>query len=346
MDSDRSAGQRRKLPRWFVPALGYTLSVISLIWVYYGFNWKRELPKVLATDWHWVATAVAADVFVYFIQGWRWKILLRPIKEVPLLRTVQAIYIGLFANEILPLRSGEVIRAYLQGKWNSISFSVVFSSVIIERLLDGAWLALGFYLIAHWIKLPDYLVVGADVLVIVLAIFAALLAMTVIYKSRAHAAVANSRWASLLWHVVEGSHNMGHSLSFLAAAFVTVLFLGVQVVPVYVLALGYGLKLSWSAAAVVLVILRLGSIPPQAPSNVGGFQFFTILALELFGIGKADAAGYATLLFIVVTVPLWVGGFLSLIATRMRLHDIHGHAHRHLAESKRAAESETGSPGS
>ena len=154
-----------------------------------------------------------------------------------------------------------------------------------------------------------------------------------------------SRWAAILWHVVEGTHSMGRSVSFPVAAVVSLLFLGLQVVPVYVLAVGYGIHLTWGAAAVILVILRLGSIPPQAPSNVGAFQFFTVVALELFGTTKADAAGYATLLFIVVTVPLWIGGFLALIATRMRLHEIHHHAHKHFAASKEARrKSENGAP--
>ncbi len=345
MDSDSGTGARRRLPRWFVPVLGYTVSIASLIWVYYGFDWKHELPKVLATDWRCVSVAVIADVMVYFVQGWRWKILLQPLDDVPLLRTVQSIYIGLFANEILPLRSGEVIRSYLQARWNSLPFSVVLSSVVIERLIDGVWLVLGFYLVAHYMQLPGYLVAGADFLAILLIIVAVLLAIAVIYKTHAHAAVSRSRWAAILWHVVEGTHAMGRSVSFPVAIVVGLLFLGLQVVPVYVLAVGYGIHLTWGAAAVILVILRLGSIPPQAPSNVGAFQFFTVVALELFGITKADAAGYATLLFIVVTVPLWIGGFLALIATRMRLHEIHHHAHKHFTASREAGrKSEDGAP--
>jgi len=38
-----------------------------------------------------------------------------PVVRLRLWRTVQAIYIGLFANEVLPLRVGELIRCYLFG---------------------------------------------------------------------------------------------------------------------------------------------------------------------------------------------------------------------------------------
>ena len=82
------------------------------------------------------------------------------------------------------------------------------------------------------------------------------------------------------------------------------------------------------------MVLRLGSIPPQAPSNVGGFQFFTILGLSLFGIARAEATGFATLLFVVITVPLWLGGFVAVLATRMRISDIHDRAHARMAKSQ------------
>src|SRR5206468_2841181 len=56
------------------------------------------------------------------------------------LRTVQAIYIGLFANEIFPLRPGEVIRCYLLAHWNDLRISVGFASAALERIIDGYWL--------------------------------------------------------------------------------------------------------------------------------------------------------------------------------------------------------------
>ena len=330
MDSGNGAGVRRRMPRWFVPVLGYAVSIACLVWVYYGFDWKEQLPRLLATDWRFVTVAVVADVAVYVVQAWRWNLLLRPIEQLELPPTVQAVYIGLFANEVLPLRSGEVIRCYLLARWNAIPFSVTVSSALIERLLDGVWLALGFWVVTFFIELPGYIVAGARVLAIALAILGALFLIAVMHKKHAHAAVKKSRWAEVLRHVVDGSHDMGRSPSFLAAAAVSLFYLLLQVVPIYALAFAYGINVTILETAVILVILRLGSIPPQAPSNMGAFQFFTILGLGLFGVPRGEATGFATLLFVVVTVPLWLGGFIALLATRMHLTDIHRHAHDHL----------------
>ncbi len=330
MESGGSPRVRRRVPSWLFPALGYAVSISCLVWVYYGFDWQKQLPKLLATDWRLIALAVATDVCVYVIQGWRWSLVLRPIGRVSVLRSVQAVYIGLFANEVLPLRSGEVIRCYLQARWNRIPFSLTISSAVIERFLDGAWLVLGFYVISRYLELPGYLEAGARILAGMLGLVALFLVLAVMHKKHVQAAVRKRGWAEVLHHIVDGAHDMGRSPSFAAAVVVSLVYLILQAVPIWALARGYGLDLPMVAAAVVLVVLRLGSIPPQAPSNVGAFQFFTVLGVELFGIARSEATGFATLLFVVVTVPLWLGGFIALLATKMRLTDIHQNARNHM----------------
>ena len=85
---------------------------------------------------------------------------------------------------------------------------------------------------------------------------------------------------------------------------------------------------SLGACAAVLVILRLGSIPPQAPGNVGSFQALAVLGVMLFGVDRQSAISYATLLFLVITVPLWVVGFFALLATKMKLSQLTQEAHQ------------------
>jgi len=312
-----------KVPSWVVPAVGYAISLACLIWVYHGFDWKKQLPRIRAIDLHWVAVAVIADVLVYVTQGWRWSMLLKPVAPASLWRSVQAIYIGLFANEVLPLRSGELIRAYLQAIWIELEFGVVAASVVIERLFDGIWLILAFYVCTFFVHLPRLLVDGSVILAVVLLVFSALVGTAVFMKHHAHAAVSQSRWKEKLWHVVEGLHAMGNAKTFYAAALVSLLYLALQIVPVYAMMRGYGLKLTVSHAAVVLLILRLGSILPQAPGNVGSFQWLTRLGLVLFGVDKADATGFATVLFFVVTVPLWLVGVIAVALTGMDIREIH-----------------------
>jgi glycosyltransferase 2 family protein len=322
MVPDSGNNQRFRVPGWLAPALGYAVSLGCLVWVYKGFNWREELPSITAVDAHWVVLAVLADVSVYISQGWRWRLLLRPLQRVSLVRSVQAIYVGLFTNEVLPLRGGELVRCYLQAHWSKLPFSVVLSSALIERIFDGLWLVAGAFVVTSMVALPRYLIDGTRVLAGILCGFVFLVGVVMFHKHRAHAAIAKSRWAEMLWHVVEGLHSMGNSPSFYLSFLCSTLYLGLQIIPIYALMQGYGIGLPIGAAVVVMVVLRLGTLLPQAPGNVGSFQFFAVLGLRLFGVDKAAATGYATLLFLVVTLPLWLVGFVATLASGMSFGDI------------------------
>ncbi len=327
MDARESSGAPRKTPSWLFPLLGYAISIACLVWVYRGFDWRGELARLKATDWRWIWVSVVFDVLVYFVMGWRWNVLLSPLARLPVMRTIQAVYIGLFANEALPLRSGEVIRCYLLSRWSGLPFPMVLSSVVIERVLDGVWLLLGFFVAAQFVKLPGAMVQGGNVLLLIVLGLGGVIAWAVIHRSRAQAAVSRSRWAKALRHVVDGLHAMGRSRSFFGAVVLSFLYLALQVFPIWCLMRGYGLELSIWSAATVLMVVRLASVPPQAPANLGSVQLATVLTLGLFGVDRAEATGFATLLFVIVTGPLWLGGFIALMATRMRLSQLHREAH-------------------
>src|SRR5712692_7873994 len=140
MDSSVGKSPPQKIPRWVLPVLGYTASLACLIWVFHGVDVGQILDDFFALDWRFVTLAVLFDLAVYLSHAWRWNILLRPVARPSYWRSVQAIYIGLYANEILPLRTGEVIRCYLMSHWNGVPISVALSSIAIERVLDGVWL--------------------------------------------------------------------------------------------------------------------------------------------------------------------------------------------------------------
>src|SRR3982751_4827495 len=50
------------------------------------------------------------------LRSFRWRVLLRPIADVPLRLTTAYLAIGYFANTLLPARLGDVARAFLAGR--------------------------------------------------------------------------------------------------------------------------------------------------------------------------------------------------------------------------------------
>lgn len=332
-------GTWRGLPHWAPQFLGYALSGGCLVWVFHNSKMGDLLPQLRQLEWKWVALGVALDLAVYVSHAWRWVLLFRPVSRLPFWRTVQAIYIGLFANEVLPLRVGELIRCYLVAHWNEQLISVVFASAAIERLIDGFWMILSFIAAAQHLRgIPNWLTYSVRGLEVVVIAAAALLAYVMIHKSHAHALVKESRWAATLRHVLEGLHTMGNWRMLTRVMPVSFLYLVLQVFSYWALMKSFQLDLSpWDAAA-VLAIVRLGTMIPNAPANIGLINAACVIALyNVFGLERNDANDFSIVLFLAVTLPLLVAGAIATALTGLNLGEIHHHARRGLQASQAQA---------
>ena len=140
------------------------VSLASLVWTLRGSHLSELKDDLQEMNWWWIALAVAADVSVYLWHGLRWQTLLRPVVRLKYWEPVRAIYVGLFANEVLPFRAGEVLRCYLLARNPQLPLSVSLTSALIERIFDGIWLSLCIILMLRYTVIPHslrFLVDGA-----------------------------------------------------------------------------------------------------------------------------------------------------------------------------------------
>jgi len=323
---------------WLPQAILYCLSAACLVWVLHGYP-LRDLANAIATlDFRWVLLAVCLDLSVYVCHGWRWNTLLAPVVRLRLWRTVQAVYIGLFANELLPLRTGELIRCYLLAHWNNFRISLSLSSAAVERLMDGIWVVAAFAVTAGFVKgIPHDLTLLARILALLLMLGGALFCWVVWHKQDAHTLIGHRRGASTLRHIVEGLHLMGGLPTLGKTMAVSLLYLALQVATVWALMKAYGLDLSFWAAGGVLIVVRLGTVVPNAPGNLGLFQVACVLALGLFDVEKNDAKTFSFIMFFALTVPLLVGGAIATARARLNLGELRHKAARTVQAARREA---------
>jgi uncharacterized protein (TIRG00374 family) len=318
--------QRRRFPSWLPQVLGYTVSAICLIWVLHGYDFHRLANDFRTLDWKWVALAVVADLVVYIVHGWRWQTLLAPVSLLSFWRTVQSIYIGLFANEVLPLRPGELIRCYLLVHWHDLRLSVGFASAALERVIDGIWLLVFFFLTATTKGMPSEILLAAEGMGVFLLAAVGLLIWVLRYHPHAHAALSESRWSSTFRHIVEGLQLMGNRRTLLLTGLISLLYMGLQVLTMWALMRAYGLDYSFWVAGGVLTIVRLGTLVPNAPGNVGLINAAVILAMRLYDGNPTDAKGFSLVYLVMQTGPLLIGGALATALTGLNIGELRDRA--------------------
>jgi hypothetical protein len=313
------------------------VSLACLGWALHGVSWTELWEEIRELDWRWVALGVAADIAAYVIQGCRWSLLLRPVGPASLANSTRAIFVGLFANEVLPLRAGELIRCFLLTRWSGIPISVTLASALIERIFDGVLLIAGlFYSLRYLRHFPlshgqarilGLLTDASIFLGLLLLVCGAVLAVAMYWRQQALDALLDARMFSWAHVFIEDLHRIGHSRFLYLSFLVSVPHLLMQVVPIYAVMQAYGLdEASWKGAAALMVLLRLGSAAPQAPGNVGFFQVLSTLGLTLFGVQQAMARRFTLILWGVVTLPLVIVGFIDSVATGAKIGEINREA--------------------
>ncbi len=294
-----------------------------LWWVLEDVKVSEILLEIRSMNYGWVAAAAVSDIFVYVVQGWRWSILLRPIAAIPMWRSVRAIYVGLYANEVLPFRSGEIIRCYLQARWGHLPFSVVLSSIAIERIFDGVWLVLYLSLVVQFVDLPRRVRDGGYVLILVVALLAATLCFIIAFQKRAKELAARWNWGDKARVFIEDLQAMGSNRSFFQSFLASLPHLLMMTVPIYCSIRAYGLTgFSLWDAAVINVIVRLGTVVPGAPGNLGVYQGLIVLALVFYGIDENVAKRFSLIVWGIVTLPLLVAGLVALSVTGFKLREL------------------------
>jgi glycosyltransferase 2 family protein len=315
----RPVERTRNIRSWAIVVITNLISLICMAWVLNGADLTHIWGEVRRMQWAWVSLAVLSNVLSYLLQAWRWKLLLRPIESVPFLHSAQAIYVGLFANEVLPLRAGELFRCFLLSKFTTVPLSVSFASALIERIFDGIWLMACFFFCLHMNRLPTVLVKAGYILGVIIVICAIVIGCAMYAKKQSLGLFFGLAWPRWFNTLIEDLRLIGHSRYLYFSFIVSGAFTLSQMLPIYTLVKATGLAVPWTASFVMMVLLRLSSVVPQAPGNLGSFHWVTARTLIMFGLGAAHAKRFSLILWAVITLPLIVVGFLALAVTGVKM---------------------------
>ncbi|MEZ5361423.1 MAG: lysylphosphatidylglycerol synthase transmembrane domain-containing protein [Bryobacterales bacterium] len=291
--------------------IGYLLAAASLVWVFHDVSAAALWREIRQMRLGWLVLGMGLDVLSYLTQGWRWHRLLAPIGAVGPLETTKATYAGLYLNELLPLRMGELLRIHLIARKLGGAYSAVVSSVVVERFIDAIWLAMAFGVVVLLAPLPKYLVDTEEILAaIVFGGLGGFLVLALLSKRRAESGEPpSSHWlVRKLRPLGESMLRIGWSRGAVEAFLASVGFLGFQALAYYCVVRSYGIGLTFWQVIGAFLIQHVGNAVPGGPGNLGTFQLVTVLGLTAFGVAKPTAAGFSIVVFLALTIPLWVIG--------------------------------------
>jgi uncharacterized protein (TIRG00374 family) len=285
---------------------------------------------------------VALLLLSLFARAQRWRILLQPVwPSIRYWPVYAAMNTGYMINNILPLRMGEILRAYFLNRSQGISKSSALATIVVERLIDllAALVLLGvtlfFFPFPDWIRDGLFYMGGAVVLLI---IFLVGLLVNTAGTLRIVARVLKplpAKWSDEILKTI-GSFSSGleilrQSHHFLTILGYTALLQTSYILSVYLTLLGFDLVSPTYPAilanplltsVVLLVIITIGIGLPSAPGAVGTFHGIVAFGVSLFGVPGATAMSLAIVLHLANYVPLTLLGLVCFWSQNFSFSEI------------------------
>ena len=333
--------------------LGLGISVLLLGLFLKTVEIDRMLDALTGANYAYVVPAVGLYLISVLFRTIRWRLLMHHMGPVTVRRLYPVVVVGYMANNLLPLRLGELVRSYYVSEREGLSKTSALATILVERVLDAVMLLLFIAIIALFVPLSnlaeafgDWSGVPAPLLVIG---FSApfLIAMALLLAFAAFPEKTSAAAAFVLKPAPSGVERMASDLVGLflegllplrsPRMLVSLLAL---TAPIWLFEaglfflIGYSFELDEAfidlgdmAVAMVLVtaIANIGSSIPAAPGGVGLFELVareTLVLLPLADVSRSVAAAFATVVHAALLLPMIGLGQVFLWAEHLSLRGL------------------------
>ena len=303
------------------------LAVCAALLVY--FFWDVDLRAVAArlreTRWSFLALCAALNVLALWLRAWRWYYLYPPGTRPSHL--FNATMIGYMANNLLPLRAGELVRVYVASRRGQRFWTTV-ATLVVERVLDALAVGLTVVVLLLVVPFPREMRWSAFLFLAVDLTAMAMLAVIAVVPGACAGMIRAlfSRWRWVERRLLDILSTMSEGLRGIRAGrhLAPVLLSSVGIWLVLALAVWAAfqsarLALPLTAAWTVLAFLGLGVSLPSSPGFVGVVQAATVLALDIFGVPRSDALSVSILLHAAQFIPVTLLGLALLLVEHVSL---------------------------
>lgn len=276
--------------------------------------------------------AVVLATLTFPLRLIRWRLLLRDERgrNFPAGPLWHAVALGFMANNVLPLRAGELVRSYTASRMAGIRFTTVLSSIAVERIFDALTIvgllvpallspdlpgsvAVAGVSVAHLTRMGG-LLAGIALLVAGLVLAAPLAAERLVRRLLPWERLAD-RAVKLIEGIRQGLVVLRTPSRLILVMFWSLVLWLVNALAFHVGFAAFDIPVSYVGALLMQGLLVLGISIPSTPGFFGPFEAVIVAVLALYGVPRDVSFSYALAFHITSFVPITLLGFWSLTRT-------------------------------
>lgn len=319
--------------------IGIAVSLFFLFLLFRKIDFGQLIIALRTVDYFFIALAVLLTFISYFLRAVRWKYLLVCEKEIPISSLYPATIIGYMANNLLPARLGEFIRAYFLARREGLQTPSVFATLVIDRLFDGFTVLLILLITLFTLDMPKgmedaglalraggvvmFLLYCGIIIFLFLLKLQTMRTLTLVgYIMKPFPRSFSERLIPMLGSFIAGirmSSNGGHIV---ALFFSSISIWILCILPIDIVLRGFGINLPISASMFILVLLVFAVMVPASPGFIGTYHYACFKGLSVFGIPESKAVSIALILHGITFFPVIIAGFYYLWRSKLSFNDI------------------------
>jgi uncharacterized protein (TIRG00374 family) len=304
--------------------LGLMVSLVLLVFVFYQTDPSKIWVSLQQAQYIYLIPALALYFIGVGVRAIRWHFLLRSIKPIPSRALFPPVVIGYMANDILPARMGEIVRAYILGQQENVSKAAALVTIVVERVFDGLMM-LTFIVAGSFVlnfgdaELNARLRLVGTLFIAAIAGLAVLAGMprrveriTNFFIRRVPSESLRARATALTRSLLEGLGALRSPADSFAVYTLSLVAWLCETAMYGVIALGFNIVAPFPVFLVACAFANLVTIAPSTPGYVGVFDAPVIYVLTAFGVDQNLATSYTLVLHTALILPVTLLGFFYL----------------------------------
>ena len=309
--------------------LGCALSALLIYLAFRKVDWAAMGAALRHANYWFLLAGGLVGLCGFVVRAVDWKYLLAPVGEFSAVRLFPPVAIGYMANNLLPARMGEFVRAYVVGRREGVSKSSALATILVERIFDGLTLLLILSVVSVFFEFPQWVKVGGFMVAAVfigLSGFLAVVAVKLAFGLRM-LEVTLGRWLpamaeqmkSRLTCFVAGLDIARHGRHALLAFLACMARWVFEACIYFAVVLAMGVAVPVHGVLFVMVVVNIAAMVPSAPGYVGPVQLGCVVSLAVFGVDETTAAAYSLLLHAGIFFPITIAGLVCFVRENLSL---------------------------
>jgi uncharacterized protein (TIRG00374 family) len=305
-------------------------ALISIAFIAFALSqipdFHRLGQSLLSVRLAYLAPILTAYFLIILFRALRWQYLLHFTGPGRFSSSLSGIIICYFGNNILPLRAGDLLRAYVVGKRDDKSISAVLATVVVERLFDSLVILMFLAALLITLDFPESyqsleralhqggiaaIILAAGLVVFLYLLYfwtgptMKLIAFFLRYLPRSW----SESIEGIIENFIQGLKILGSPLSLLIVFLLSLPVWLVNLGPVYFVGASLGIRIPLTGCLLLLLLGAFSSTIPAAPGYWGTFHVITAAGIKFLGLLPDEGAlTYAIVLHAIYFFPIVIIG--------------------------------------